>query len=134
VVVKIKDDSSIGGSSIKYDPYNNYVLIRHDDGTLGHYCHLQKGGVCVRPGDRVAVGQRIAHSGNTGFSSGAHLHFSVFKTKDGRERESIPVKFRTTDGQAVTLVEGQRYKAAEVQTASVPPLRAEGRSHAVMVQ
>jgi len=134
VVVKTKDDSSIGGSSIKYDPYNNYVLIRHDDGTLGHYCHLQKGGVYVRPGDRVVVGQRIARSGNTGFSSGAHLHFSVFKTKDGRERVSIPVKFRTSDEQAVTLVEGQRYKSIEVQTASAPAMRAEAKPHAVVGQ
>jgi len=134
VVVKTKDDSSIGGSSIKYDPYNNYVLIRHDDGTLGHYCHLQKGGVYVRPGDRVVVGQRIARSGNTGFSSGAHLHFSVFKTRDGRERVSILVKFRTSDEQAVTLVEGQRYKSIEVQTASAPAMRAEAKPHAVVGQ
>ena len=122
VVVKVKDDSNTGGSSMKYDPYNNYVLIRHDDGTLGHYCHLQKGGVNVKPGQMVKTGDRIARSGNTGFSSGAHLHFSVFKTRNGRERISLPVKFRTTEEQAVTLVEGRRYKAAdpqsEIQTAS----------------
>ena len=134
VVVKTKDDSSIGGSSIKYDPYNNYVLIRHDDGTLGHYCHLQKGGVYVRPEDQVMVKQRIARSGNTGFSSDAHLHFSVFKTKDGRERVSIPVKFKTSDEQAVTLVEGQRYKSIEVQTASAPAIRAETKPHTVVGQ
>jgi hypothetical protein len=50
------------------------------------------------------------------------LHFSVFKTRNGRERISLPVKFRTTEEQAVTLVEGRRYKAAdpqsEIQTAS----------------
>jgi murein DD-endopeptidase MepM/ murein hydrolase activator NlpD len=133
VVVKIKDDSSTGGSSMKFDPYNNYVLIRHDDGTLGHYCHLQKGGVCVRPGDRVVVGQRIARSGNTGFSSGPHLHFSVFKTKDGRERVSIPVKFRTADGSADTLVEGRRYKSREVELATGVAMRAE-KPRAVVTQ
>jgi len=134
VVVRIKDDSSIGGSSIKYDPYNNFVLIRHDDGTLGHYCHLQKGGVLVRPGDRVVVGQRIAHSGNTGFSSGAHLHFSVFKTKDGRERISIPVKFRTSDGQAVTLEEGRRYKSTVTQMAGNPAAQGQVKAHGVVTQ
>src|SRR5262249_55432055 len=35
LVVKVKDDSDKGGSSMDYDKYNNYVLIRHDDGTLG---------------------------------------------------------------------------------------------------
>ncbi len=120
LVVKVKDDSNTGGSSIKYDPFNNYILIRHSDGTLGHYCHLQKGGVTVKPGQMVRAGDLIAHSGNTGFSSGAHLHFSVFKTKDGRERVSLPVKFRTSDEKAITLVEGRRYKAPDMQTAGAP--------------
>ena len=113
LVVKVKQDSDRGGASMKYDPYNNYVLIRHEDGTLGHYCHLQKGGVVVHPGDIVKTGQMIAHSGNTGFSSGAHLHFCVFMTKDGRERASIPVKFRDDRGEAITLVEGGKYRAPE---------------------
>jgi murein DD-endopeptidase MepM/ murein hydrolase activator NlpD len=106
-------------------------LIRHDDGTLGHYCHLQKGGVYVRPGERVVVGQRIARSGNTGFSSGAHLHFSVFKTKDGRERVSIPVKFRTSDGHAVTLEEGRRYRSVETQIASGVAMQGQAKPHAM---
>ena len=96
------------------------ALPVHSDGTLGHYCHLQKGGVTVKPGQMVRAGALIAHSGNTGFSSGAHLHFSVFKTKDGRERISLPVKFRTADEKAITLVEGRRYKAPEMQTAGAP--------------
>jgi murein DD-endopeptidase MepM/ murein hydrolase activator NlpD len=134
VVVKIKDDSAIGGSSIKYDPYNNYVLIRHDDGTLGHYCHLKKGGVCVKPGERVQVRQRIALSGNTGFSSGAHLHFSVFKTKDGRERISIPVKFRTEDGAAATLVEGRRYESMAIESANLASVKALPKTQAAITQ
>jgi len=120
LVVKVKDDSSIGGANIKFDPFNNYVLIRHDDGTLGHYCHLKKGGVKVVPGQRVNPGDIIALSGNTGFSSGAHLHFCVFKTRDGKERESIPVKFHNGDGTEVTLIEGKKYRAAPVQNAAGP--------------
>jgi murein DD-endopeptidase MepM/ murein hydrolase activator NlpD len=119
LVVKIKDDSDRGGPSIKFDPYNNYVLIRHEDGTLGHYCHLQKGGVVVQPGDIVKTGQLIAHSGNTGFSSGGHLHFCVFMTHDGRERVSIPVKFRDDRGDAITLVEGEKYRAPEAAPKSM---------------
>ena len=118
VVVRVKDDSDKGGPSLEFDHYNNYVLIRHDDGTLGHYCHLQKGGVVVQVGQTVAAGAVIAHSGNTGFSSGPHLHFCVFMTRDGRSRVSIPVKFRTTQEQVITLTSGHSYRAPEVQSAS----------------
>jgi murein DD-endopeptidase MepM/ murein hydrolase activator NlpD len=113
-IVRVKDDSDKGGASMDYDRFNNYVLIRHDDGTLAHYCHLQKGGCIVHAGERVAAGDPIAHSGNTGFSSGPHLHFCVFKTKDGRQRVSIPVKFRTSSAKATTLLSGHSYRAADV--------------------
>jgi hypothetical protein len=121
VIVRVKDDSDRGGSSMDYDRYNNYVLIRHDDGTLGHYCHLQKGSCLVKVGQKVSVGNAIAHSGNTGFSSGPHLHFCVFKTRDGRERISIPVRFKTSDEKAVTLLGGHAYRAPEAQTAAAKP-------------
>lgn len=111
LVVKVRDSSSTGGGSMKFDPYNNFVLIRHDDGTLGQYCHLQKDGVVVHPGETISAGQLIAHSGNTGFSSGPHLHFCVYKAKNGRERESLPVRFKTADGSTVTLRTGRNYKA-----------------------
>jgi murein DD-endopeptidase MepM/ murein hydrolase activator NlpD len=113
LVVKTRDDSNRGGSSIKYDAYNNFVLIRHEDGTLGHYCHLQKGGCKVRAGQKVKPGDLIALSGNTGFSSGPHLHFCVFKTTNGRERASIPIKFIAAEGEGLTLLTGRNYKALQ---------------------
>jgi len=118
LVVKVKDDSDTGGSSLKYDQYNNYVLIRHDDGTLAHYCHLHKGGVQVKPGQRVHAGDWLALSGNTGFSSGPHLHFCVFKTKNGRERLSLPVQFKTADEKSITLRTGRNYKAMPIESVS----------------
>jgi murein DD-endopeptidase MepM/ murein hydrolase activator NlpD len=120
VVVRTKDDSTTGGGSLKFDPFNNYVLIRHDDGTLGHYCHLKKNGITVVPGQVVKPGDLIAHSGNTGFSSGPHLHFCVFMTLDGKRRVSIPIKFKTADEPSTVLTEGRRYKAPDVETASTP--------------
>jgi len=118
VVVKVKDDSDKGGANISFYRYNNYVLIRHSDGTLAHYCHLSKHGGLVKVGQTVAAGDVIARSGNTGFSSGPHLHFCVFRAKDGRERESIPVKFQTADENAITLATGHTYRAGASRTAS----------------
>jgi murein DD-endopeptidase MepM/ murein hydrolase activator NlpD len=111
-VVKVRDDSNKGGPSMKYDAYNNFVLIRHQDGTLGHYCHLLKNSAVVEVGDRVSAGQTLAKSGNTGFSSGPHLHFCVFKTLSGKDRESVPVKFRTDGEVGTTLLAGRNYRSA----------------------
>jgi len=55
----------------------NVVVIKHVDGTFGRYYHLTTDGVLVTLGDRVTQGQRIALSGDSGASAGAHLHFDV---------------------------------------------------------
>ncbi len=111
VVVKAKDDSDAGGPNRKYETCANYILIQHPDRTMSNYAHLQKGGSRVRAGEKVKAGDLIGLSGNTGFTSGPHLHFSVFKTRaDGGGRESIPVKFKTSDSEGLTLVEGHTYK------------------------
>ncbi|MGI9235159.1 MAG: peptidoglycan DD-metalloendopeptidase family protein, partial [Woeseiaceae bacterium] len=55
----------------------NIVRILHDDGTFAVYAHLNRNSIRVRLGDRVEAGEYIADSGNTGFSSGPHLHFAV---------------------------------------------------------
>lgn len=55
--------------------YGNVVKVRHADGTTALYGHLS--GSNVKPGQRVRAGQRIAQSGNSGRSTGAHLHFEI---------------------------------------------------------
>ena len=110
VVVKVKVDSAVGGPDRKYENSANYILVRHSDGTLANYAHLSKDGTKVKVGQIVQPGDLIGLSGNTGFTSGPHLHFSVFKTKDGKQRQSIPVKFQTGNPTALTLAEGKSYK------------------------
>jgi murein DD-endopeptidase MepM/ murein hydrolase activator NlpD len=53
----------------------NSVYIDHGQGIVTLYCHLERAE--VRAGERVAAGQRIGRSGNTGRSSGPHLHWTV---------------------------------------------------------
>ncbi|MFL5386839.1 MAG: M23 family metallopeptidase [Longimicrobiaceae bacterium] len=58
---------------------NNYVLIKHPDGTYSGYYHLRKGKNLVTAGDTVSAGQQIGQVGNAGGSSEPHLHFAVSK-------------------------------------------------------
>ncbi|MFZ6048193.1 peptidoglycan DD-metalloendopeptidase family protein [Pseudomonas sp. CR3202] len=88
VVVKIENQQSGRGNN----PSGNFVRILHDDGTMGVYLHLMRGSVQVREGQQVAIGERIARSGNTGNSTGPHLHF-VIQRNVGLALESIPFDF-----------------------------------------
>ena len=55
--------------------YGYVVYINHADGRQTRYGHLSK--VLVKPGERVSQGQKIALSGNTGRSTGPHIHFEL---------------------------------------------------------
>lgn len=59
--------------------YGTYVVIRHANGLQSYYAHGTYGSICVSPGQTVSKGQQIMKSGNTGNSSGPHLHFEVRK-------------------------------------------------------
>ena len=78
----------------------NIIRILHDDGTFGLYAHLNWNTIRVRPGARVKRGEYIADSGNTGFSTGPHLHFVVMRNS-GMRAESIPVVFEGPNGSRV---------------------------------
>ena len=61
----------------KYEPmgFGNYIVIRHSYGFATKYAHLDN--VYVEEGDVVTQGQKIGTMGNTGMSTGPHLHFEV---------------------------------------------------------
>jgi murein DD-endopeptidase MepM/ murein hydrolase activator NlpD len=111
VVVGVKSDSNVGGPDKKFEWDANFILIKHDDGTFGHYVHLKKDGARVKIGQTVRTGELIGLSGNTGHSTGPHLHFAVFKAANGKQRQTIPVKYRTTPAIAEVLTEGRVYRA-----------------------
>ncbi|MFE5616761.1 M23 family metallopeptidase [Streptomyces sp. NPDC056463] len=58
--------------------YGNAIVVKHANGKYSQYAHLSK--INVHIGQKVGAGQKIALSGNTGNSSGPHLHFEIRTT------------------------------------------------------
>jgi murein DD-endopeptidase MepM/ murein hydrolase activator NlpD len=111
IVFEVASSSFRGGADAeRYAESANIIRILHDDGTHALYAHLNRNGIRVRPGDQVERGDYIAESGNTGFSSGPHLHFAVMQNF-GQRIESIPIVFEGPSGTAVTPSVGDALSA-----------------------
>ncbi|MGW6402719.1 M23 family metallopeptidase [Streptomyces sp. NPDC055134] len=95
-----------GGTVVKAGPngggdgpaYGNAIVIKHGNGTYSQYAHLSR--IDVRIGQTVSTGQHIALSGNTGNSSGPHLHFEV-RTTPNYGSAINPVNFLRSVGVSV---------------------------------
>ena len=91
----------------------NLIKIEHEDGTIADYTHLTLNGALKDVGDNVVQGEKIALSGNTGWTSGPHLHFQVSQCEDTDPRpnytwiecESIPITFKNTKEHCQGLLE-----------------------------
>jgi murein DD-endopeptidase MepM/ murein hydrolase activator NlpD len=67
-------DASCNGVS-----YGKWVLVKHNNGLSSLYAHLSV--IQVKAGDVVTSREKIALSGNTGYSTGPHLHFTVYASE-----------------------------------------------------
>jgi murein DD-endopeptidase MepM/ murein hydrolase activator NlpD len=98
IVAALRSDSDRGGLKNEYLADGNYISIRHNDGSIAHYWHLQKDGVFVNIGDSIQQGQLIGLSGNTGFSAFPHLHFEVQGYDSKGNFVQLPTRFNTRKG------------------------------------
>lgn len=62
----------------------NYVIVDHGGNWVSKYFHLSRGSIGVHVGQKIVAGHPIGYMGNTGYSTGAHLHFQL-------EQDGIPV-------------------------------------------
>lgn len=109
VVTAAREDSETGGLKPENLSDGNYVTIRHNDGSVAHYWHLDKDGVVVNVGDTVYNGQWIGLSGNTGYSAFPHLHFEVQGYDSKGNYTQLATRFYTQKG-VIYLRPGKFYK------------------------
>jgi murein DD-endopeptidase MepM/ murein hydrolase activator NlpD len=110
VVIEVASDFFENGTDVKDAPRANIVRVLHDDGTMSLYGHLNWNSIRVVPGQHVARGEYLADSGNTGFSTGPHLHFVVQRNRGGA-LVSVPIEFAGPGGAALTVRSRDAYTA-----------------------
>ncbi|MFI1376814.1 M23 family metallopeptidase [Streptomyces longwoodensis] len=88
-----------GGNGAGDGPaYGNAIVIKHANGVYSQYAHLSR--IDVKIGQVVKTGQHIAKSGNTGNSTGPHLHFEI-RTTPNYGSAVNPVSFLRAKGVTV---------------------------------
>jgi murein DD-endopeptidase MepM/ murein hydrolase activator NlpD len=96
-----------------HNDHFNRVFIRHNDGTVAFYAHMQLGSITVAVGDRVRQGQQFALSGSSG-TPVADLHFGVYDSWPVRHEYDLAINFRNAEGpldERGGLIEGEIYLA-----------------------
>ena len=66
----------VNHGAVQYCQYGKWVLVRHNNGLTTLYAHLSS--INVQKGATVTTGQAVGYSGNTGYATGPHLHFTVY--------------------------------------------------------
>ncbi|QSZ41644.1 peptidoglycan DD-metalloendopeptidase family protein [Sulfurimonas aquatica] len=110
-IISVKSSSDRGGYSKEFRGQGNYVRVLHSDGTIAIYYHLKKDGAVVNIGDKVKKGELIGYSGNTGYSSGPHLHMAVYKAISAVQTKTIKVKYISAEGLVKEMKTAETYQA-----------------------
>lgn len=80
--------------------FGNHVILDHGGGVWSFLGHLRQGSIVVEEGQRVEAAQALGELGNSGFSSGPHLHFQFMDGPDLLTASPLPIALE---------VEGERY-------------------------
>ncbi len=99
-----------------FSSYGNYVRVRHANGYETAYAHMSRFARGVRPGAQVRQGDVIGYVGNTGRSTGPHLHYEVML----RGRQINPMTLQVANGRNL---EGRALELFMIERARIDTLR-----------
>ncbi len=102
--------------------YGNYVRIRHANGYKTAYAHMLRLAAGVAKGVKVRQGQIIGYLGNTGLSTGPHLHYEVLVNNQHTNPLSIKIP-RSRQLQGRNLTDFRREKARIDDLMHIPPVK-----------
>ncbi|MGK0386431.1 MAG: hypothetical protein ACI849_001047 [Patiriisocius sp.] len=71
----------------------NYIMIDHLNGEYSMMAHFKKGTIIVSVGDTVAKGQEVGKAGNSGNSTGPHVHYHIQNTPNYLDGIGLPAQF-----------------------------------------
>ncbi len=98
IVMEMREDQPDDGGEITASNHN-YLMIRHEDGTVAFYAHLMQNGVLVNIGSDVEQGEKIALSGNSGNTLNfPHLHVGLYESYPPVETYDLPIIFKNIEG------------------------------------
>lgn len=110
VVVEVVTKFTNGGPNQDANQVN-VIRVQHTDHSVAEYAHLKQKGALVKVGQFVTMGEPLGYSGNTGRSTGPHLHFAVHVPVDGKARRSVRVRFKGENNSIRELEEGKKYSS-----------------------
>ncbi|MFQ5492371.1 MAG: peptidoglycan DD-metalloendopeptidase family protein, partial [Phycisphaerae bacterium] len=99
-VIRVIDDvpNNEEGATPSPDDPANAVQIDHGDGLQSLYAHMDQFGVAVMPGQRVVAGQYLGRTGNSGFTTGPHVHYEILDPSGN----SMPSGFLEAPGDGIS--------------------------------
>lgn len=84
------------GPTREFADFLNFITIKHTNGEYSQLAHLAKNSALVKVGDKVKEGQKIAHTGNSGWMTAPHLHMIVFKPVSNKAGfKGLEIRFKT---------------------------------------
>lgn len=108
-------DDNIPGVLNENQPLGNYIIIDHLNGEFSFMAHFKKNSIIVSVGDEVVKGQEVGKVGNSGRSTGPHLHYHLQTTSDLHNGIGLPAQFLNYYADDILIEKGEPVQGQTVK-------------------